>query len=69
MKTTNCGRDISTHELAIAEIERVSKINEELVNTHNTHVIMGARAEARIRELEQERDRNLQSEAALEAKP
>ena len=34
-----------------AEVKRLEEINLELVNTHNTHVILGARAEDEIKTL------------------
>jgi hypothetical protein len=55
MTTISFGRDVSTHELALQEIERLSKINIELVGSHNNLLISRARLDDKVRELEQDR--------------
>lgn len=62
MTTQSFGRDVSTHELALQEIQRLSKINEELVDSHNSLLIYGARTDDKLRAIAA---RNLELEDSL----
>jgi len=46
-------RDISTHELALVEIKRLSSINSDLCKDHNTLLVDGVRKERALAEREE----------------